>query len=63
MLDDFALDVEVFDNPLIKWQLTTLRFMGYIFASTDSFKLLHFLRGILVSISMFVLVLAQVSYI
>ncbi|XP_037902497.1 odorant receptor 56a-like isoform X2 [Hermetia illucens] len=59
MLENFALDAEVFDNPLIKWQLVALRFMGYVFARTDSFPLLHFLRGILVSISIFVLVFAQ----
>ncbi|XP_037902460.1 odorant receptor 56a-like isoform X1 [Hermetia illucens] len=59
MLENFALDAEVFDNPLLKWQLTTLKLMGYIFLRTDSFRLLHFLRGVLVSISIFVLVFAQ----
>lgn len=61
MLEDFALDGEVFSNRLIKWQLMGLRFMGFIFARTDSFKMFHFIRGIFVTLSLLVLICSQVS--
>lgn len=61
ILNNFALDSEVFDNPLIKWQLHALKYMGFIYSQTDCCQLFHLLRGILVSFSLFVLVCAQVS--
>ncbi|XP_037927130.1 odorant receptor 56a-like [Hermetia illucens] len=59
ILNDFALDSEVFDNPLIKWQLHALKYMGFIYSRTDCWQLFHLLRGVLVSFSLFVLVCAQ----
>ncbi|CAD7077642.1 unnamed protein product [Hermetia illucens] len=60
MLEDFALDAEVFNNRLIECQLLALRFMGFIFSRTDSFKLFHFNRGIFVMLSLLLLVCSQV---
>ncbi|CAD7077644.1 unnamed protein product [Hermetia illucens] len=60
MFEDFALDAETFSNRLIKWQLFSLRVMGFMFARTDSFKLFHFTRGIFVTFSLLLLVTSQV---